>query len=288
MLWVYPAAIYILVVLNGLTAFWLAREWKRQPGDTRFRRWLAANLMAAIPTTQMMLPLVPQLLNHLRTAPEARQPLKVSWLIETSSNLLVGASWNKSGSLNSPYVELATRSTEPPVVFVSLLAVLGLAAIAGILRLTRWKWPQGAIVAFTLLIPTVIEADVAKATNQWLFEWYLIYLLPGLIAVVSVGVCGEPHGAFKLPWRIVAATGLLLGLRGLFRARPQAYLSAAAGSDQGSRDVHERHLEACRRVRKRALDSEFSRPFVVIRHARATSQDSCGSTGGDAKLRPGG
>ena len=213
-LWVYPAAIYILVVLNGLTAFWLAREWKRQPGDTRFRRWLAANLMAAIPTTQMMLPLVPQLLNHLRTAPEARQPLKLSWLIETSSNLLVGASWNMSGSLISPYVELATRSAEHPVLFVSLLAVLGFAAIAGILRLARWRWPQGAIVAFTLLIPAVITAGVAKATNQWLFEWYLIYLLPGLIAVVSVGVCGEPHGAFKLPWRIVAATGLLLAYAG--------------------------------------------------------------------------
>ena len=154
------------------------------------------------------------LLNQLPTAPEARQPLKLSWLIETSSNLLVGASWNMSGSLISPYVELATRSAEHPVLFVSLLAVLGFAAIAGLLRLARWRWPQGAIVAFTLLIPAVITAGVAKATNQWLFEWYLIYLLPGLIAVVSVGVCGEPHGAFKLPWRIVAATALLLAYAG--------------------------------------------------------------------------
>ena len=167
--------------------------------------------MAAIPATQMMLPLVPQLLNHLRTAPEARQPLKLSWLIETSSNLLVGASWNKSGSLNSPYVELATRSTEHPVLFVSLLAVLGFAAIAGILRLTRWRWPQGAIVAFTLLIPAVIEADVAKVTNEWLFEW-LIYLLPG--SSPWFPSAWRPHGAFKLPWRIVAATGFLLAYAG--------------------------------------------------------------------------
>ena len=77
MLWVYPAAIYIPLVLNGLTALWLGREWVRRPDETRFRRWLAANFIAAIPATQVMLPLVPQLLSHLRTAPEARQPLNM-------------------------------------------------------------------------------------------------------------------------------------------------------------------------------------------------------------------
>lgn len=214
MLWVYPAAIYIPLVLNGLTALWLGREWIRRPDETRFRRWLAANFIAAIPATQVMLPLVPQLLSHLRTAPEARQPLTWSWLIDVSSNMFVGASWNKSGSLNSPYVELAPRVHEHPVLFVLLLVVLGVAAIAGTLRLMRRMWPRGAIATVTLLIPAMIAASVAKASNQWLFEWYLIYLLPGLIAVVAVGVCGTPPGAFKLPWRIIAAIGLLLAYAG--------------------------------------------------------------------------
>lgn len=214
MLWVYPAAIYIPLVLNGLTALWLGREWIRQPDETRFRRWLAANFIAAIPATQLMLPLVPQLLSHLRTAPEARQPLTLSWLIDVSSNMLVGAGWNKSGWLNSSYVELAPHVHEHPVLFVLLLVVLGVAAIAGIVLLTRRLWPEGAIVAVTLLIPAVMAAGIAKAANQWLFEWYLIYLLPGLIAVVAVGVCGAPPGAFKLPWRIIAAMGVLLAYAG--------------------------------------------------------------------------
>ena len=126
-----------------------------------------------------MLPLVPQLLNYLKTAPEARQPLTQSWLIELSSNLLVGVGWNKSASLDSPYVELAPQANAHPVVFALLLALLAVAMIFGIVRATRWMWPQGMIVVLTLLVPAATAAAVAKASNQWLFEWYLIYLLPG-------------------------------------------------------------------------------------------------------------
>lgn len=53
-----------------------------------------------------------------------------------------------------------------------------------------------------------------KVANQWLFDWYLIYLLPGLIAVIAIGVCGEPHGGFKLLWRIVVAVGVLVAYAG--------------------------------------------------------------------------
>ena len=209
-LWVYPAAIYILVILNGLTAWWLTREWTGKPGDTRFRRWLAANLMAAMAVTQAMLPLVPELLNYLKTAPEARQPLTQSWLIELSSNLLVGTGWNKSASLNSPYVELAPQLNAHPVLFACLLALLAVAIVFGIVRATRWRWPQGTIVVLTLLVPAATAAAVAKVSNQWLFEWYLIYLLPGLLALAAIGICGNGDPPLKLPWRVIAACGLLL------------------------------------------------------------------------------
>ena len=209
-LWVYPAAIYILIILNGLTAWWLTRERTGKTGDVRFRRWLAANLMAAMAATQAMLPLVPQLLNYLKTAPEARQPLTQSWLIELSSNLLVGVGWNKSASLKSPYVELAPQTNAHPLVFAFLLALLAVAIVFGIVRATRWMWPQGMIVVLTLLVPAATAAAVAKASNQWLFEWYLIYLLPGLLALAAIGICGNRDPLLKLPWRVIAASGLIL------------------------------------------------------------------------------
>jgi NAD(P)-dependent dehydrogenase (short-subunit alcohol dehydrogenase family) len=209
-LWVYSAAIYILIILNGVTAWWLSREWTEKSGDTRFRRWLATNLLAAIAATQALLPLVPQLFNYLKTAPEARQPLTRSWLIELSSNLLVGMGWNKSASPDSPYVELAPQANAHPVVFALLLALLAVSIAIEIVRATRWSWPQGIIVVLTLLVPAVAAAAVAKASNQWLFEWYLIYLLPGLLALAALGICGQGIGSLKLPWRVIAACGLLL------------------------------------------------------------------------------
>ena len=209
-LWVYPPAIYILVVLNSLTAWWLTRAWTRQPGDTRVRRWIAVNLMAGMAAAQAMLPLVPQLLNYLKTAPEARQPLTQSWLIELSSNLLVGVGWNKSASLDSPYLELAPQANAHPVIFASLIALLAVAIVIGTVRTIRWMWPQGLIVVLTLLVPAAMAAAVAKASHQWLFEWYLIYLLPGLVALVSLGAGGQGAPSLKLPWRIMAAAGLLL------------------------------------------------------------------------------
>jgi hypothetical protein len=210
LLWVFPAAIYILAVLNSLTAWWLIKERSGHRGDTKFRRWLMATLMAAMAATQAMLPLVPQLLNYLNTAPEARQPLTHSWLVELSSSLLVGAGWNKSGSLTSPYVELAPQANAHPVLFACLLALLAVAMVVGIMRAIRWMWPQGLIVVLTLLVPAAAAAAVAKAANQWLFEWYLIYLLPGLIALAAIGICGDGNPSFKIRWRIIAACGLLL------------------------------------------------------------------------------
>jgi hypothetical protein len=71
-----------------------------------------------------------------------------------------------------PYIELAPQAFEHPLLFASLLALLTVAAAVGVLRTLRWMWPQGMIVAATLLLPAGLAAGLAKATNQWLFEWY--------------------------------------------------------------------------------------------------------------------
>jgi hypothetical protein len=51
----------------------------------------------------------------------------------------------------------------------------------------RLPLPEGPIVAVTLLVPGFVGFAAAKLFRQWLFEWYLIYLLPGLVAGVAVG-----------------------------------------------------------------------------------------------------
>ena len=285
MLWVYPAAIYIPIVLNGLTALWLGREWIRRPDETRFRRWLAANFIAAIPATQVMLPLVPQLLSHLRTAPEARQPLTWSWLIDVSSNMFVGAGWNKSGSLNSPYVELAPRVHEHPVLFILLLVVLGVAAIAGTVRLTRLNVAPRRHRNGYLAHPGSDSSQRCKGLKPVALRVVLDLPASRFDRCRCSRSLRHTAGSLQAPLAHHRRNRTSPCLRGFFRASSRAHLSETAGSDQGSRDLHEGHLETYRRIGKPTTDSELSRPLVVLRPARPASQDGRGSSGSDAELR---
>ena len=180
----YPGAIYVLLVLNGLTAWWLlgrAREW------SKVGRWLAANCFAGMVALQLMLPLVPQLQAYMQTG-EARLPLSLEWQVNTATHFLAGVSWTKTGLMDGPYPEVMPYATRHPVFFWCLLAgALGL-LVVGYLSLFRRRWPEAPIAAATLLLPGFLGFLIAKLLHQWLFEWYLIYLLPGLVTGVAFGV----------------------------------------------------------------------------------------------------
>jgi hypothetical protein len=51
----------------------------------------------------------------------------------------------------------------------------------------RLPLPEGPIVAATLLAPGLVGFATAKLLQHWLFEWYLLYFLPGLVAGAAVG-----------------------------------------------------------------------------------------------------
>ena len=182
----YPGGVYILVVLNLLTLGWLLLQARRSGDSTTIGRWFAANSMAGIVAVQLMLPLVPQLQNFMTTE-EARQPLTMEWFYNTAAHFFVGTSWTKTMMMDSPYLELLPHVVRNPVFFGAMtVAILGL-GVWGCVSLFRRKWPDTPIAAATLLLPGLIGFAVAKLTYQWLFEWYLIYLLPGLVAAVAVG-----------------------------------------------------------------------------------------------------
>lgn len=198
----YPGSIYVLMVLNLLTAGWLlvrtlrTRDWIT-PG-----RWFAANCFAGMAALQLALPLVPQLQGYMNTE-EARQPLTFEWQYNTAAHYLSGVSWSKTKALDSPHPELMPHAAKHPVFFGLLLAALTVFCVAGYFLLFRRKWPDAPIAAATLLFPGFIGFFIAKMLNQWLFEWYLIYLLPGLVAGIAVGVdaLGNRLAArSRVPW----------------------------------------------------------------------------------------
>ncbi|HEY5707164.1 MAG TPA: glycosyltransferase family 39 protein [Terrimicrobiaceae bacterium] len=185
MVYCYPGAAYVLVVLNGATGAWLLHQVVRYGESPAAGRWFASNCFAAMAGVQLMLPLVPQLQSYMKTE-EARVPLPPSWIGNTAAHFLSGVPWSKS-NLNFPFPEVLPYAMSHPVFLAGLLiGIFGL-LVLGYVALFLRPWPEGPIVAATLLVPGFLGFAVAKLLQQWLFEWYIIYLLPGLVAGVAVG-----------------------------------------------------------------------------------------------------
>ena len=182
----YPGALYVLIVLNGASAAWLMDKMVRQGEYVATGRWLASNCFAAMAAIQLMLPLVPQLHSYMQTE-EARVPIGVHWIGNAAAHFLFGVPWSKANLQKLPYPELMPYAMSHQVVFAAfLLSACGL-IVLGYCAMFRRPWPEGPIIAATLLIPGFLGFTVAYLLRQSLFEWYLIYLLPGLVSGVAVG-----------------------------------------------------------------------------------------------------
>ena len=185
LLYCYPGALYVLIVLNGATALWLLSQLLGKEECPATGRWFASNCFAAMAAVQLMLPLVPQLQSYLKTE-EARVPIGISWIGNAATHFLSGVPWSKR-NLNFPYPEMMPYAMSHPVLFAGILIGIFGMIVLGYAAMFRRPWPEGPIVAVTLLVPGFLGFAVAKLFQHWLFEWYLIYLLPGLIAGAAVG-----------------------------------------------------------------------------------------------------
>jgi hypothetical protein len=185
LLYCYPGSLYVLIVLNGATAAWLLSQVVRKEECPAAGRWFASNCFAGMASVQLMLPLVPQMQSYFETE-EARVPIGTSWIGNAAAHFLSGVPWSKR-NLDFPYPEVMPYAMSHPVLFAGIL--IGISGLLGLgyAAMFQRPWPEAPIVAATLLVPGFLGFAVAKLLQQWLFEWYLIYLLPGLIAGAAVG-----------------------------------------------------------------------------------------------------
>lgn len=214
----YPGGVYVLVVLNILTFGWLIFEARRRGDGIPLGRWFGANCFAGMAAVQLMLPMVPQLQMYMATD-EARQPLTFEWQYNTASHFLSGVAWTNTGLRDSPYSELMPYALRHPI-FFGVIVVLG--AGLGLLGYFSWfrrKWPEGPIVAATLLFPGFLGFLMAKILYQALFEWYLIYLLPGFVAGIAVGTDAVGRWlapSSRRPWLAAGAAFALVASYAVF------------------------------------------------------------------------
>jgi hypothetical protein len=192
MLWFYPTTIFVLVVLNAvvLPSIWL--QWKDQPGaaGSQTWRWLAANVLAAMLYLQVMLPCIPQFLRYVDSTYSLGQ-VDLLWMQNFLAYMVSGSPWTHARVPDSPYFELWGWAVHHP----GLMALAGLLA-AGALAVGIWRLAgkSHGLLALPMLLPAALCIAEARMRDGHLFEWYVIFALPGAIALVSIGLTATFFG----------------------------------------------------------------------------------------------
>jgi hypothetical protein len=198
---IYPGA---GVGLCGLLAIGL--RWHHPEARIQIGRFCVVILLAGMVFLQLMLPCLPQFIEYQNTT-AVQGPLDLRWLLSYLGLLFAGAPWSSTGQAVSKYMELYPWAVSHPIAFAGLAGLTLVLLAFGTQRLLI-AGPLHALIALTLLLPAPIAFVISKACQHHLFEWYLLFLLPGVVAATALGLDGLRRILARN--RIGAVTGVLL------------------------------------------------------------------------------
>jgi len=184
LLYTYPGCLYLLAALNAVIALALWRIHRGTPVlAQQLPRWLVVNLLGAMAWVQLMFPNMMQLLEWLDTAiPDTPG----RFLVNVLGFLWVGLGW-RVGAEGRFYPELVDMALAHPIAFQAGLAATLLLLAAGFLRLLSAGGVR-ALLSLVLLLPGPLTYWMAMVRNDRVHEWYYLFALPGLVALVALGL----------------------------------------------------------------------------------------------------
>jgi hypothetical protein len=205
----YLTCIHVLVIFNlcAPLVIWF-RYGKTSQALTLVVRWFVANIFAAMAFFLLMLPIVPQLIAYLDET-HGLGDVDYRWTQSFLSHLLAGISWNNSLKFESPYLELYPWAVMHPGMFV-LICLLGIGFLAlGIRRLVA-AGPARGLLVLPLLLPAIGCFIQMRVTSGHMYVWYIIFVLPGVVALVAVGLDEIIAGARSWRGKIFGAAFVAL------------------------------------------------------------------------------
>ena len=219
----WPPSAMVILVLN----LCLATQILRSPREARGAlagRWLATGAVAGMAAFQLLLPSIPQFLAY-----EKRIMFFAAhtyWLKNVGCSFLTGTLWSKSGKNPTPYLELMPDSMAHPGLSI-VFAVLAVGFFTlGVITMLRRGAPSAWLV-WVFLVPGLLLFIAAVVKNKFLFEWYMAFMLPGLVALVAAGVlaAATPFARWK-PLRALPVVLSVLVLAGyaVLTTKPRTYL----------------------------------------------------------------
>ncbi|GAB4176865.1 MAG: hypothetical protein Fur0032_16950 [Terrimicrobiaceae bacterium] len=189
MAYAYVTSIYILIILNicAPAVIW-SLPADRTHRATILRRWLVANIASAAIFLQLFLPCLPQLLDYVRSdkGTGVGNVMNLFWMQNFLAHLLAGLPWTFSQNLDSAFVELWPWAESHP----AWMALIGISSAGLVVLGLRWAircGPFTSMTAAVFILPAILCYADSKARGAFLFEWYLIFLLPGAVALATLG-----------------------------------------------------------------------------------------------------
>ena len=215
LLWTYPFGVYPVAVLNALGVLAIARLYGRRPeGRAVWIRFGLANLAGASVWLLLMAGNIALMAHYLEAKPP--RGLGGRFLRELLSLLATGTPWSHGPEGSDPvYPQLADLTHTAPLAVGAFLAVsLGFLAV-GLVRLWR-SHPGGPLLALAFVVPGPLGWAVSAARHDSIYTRQLIYALPGVAALVAIGLCGTarlaPAGRLRAATKTALAVGFTIGL----------------------------------------------------------------------------
>lgn len=191
MVYSYATAVMVLVVLNALVPIYLIfGKPKRLDREGNLIRWFVASLGAGMIFLQLFLPCLPQFLEYLQSEKGmgAGNQINFLWVTNFFSHVLVGYPWTISQAYESPFRELMPWAMNHPGLFGGIVICAAGFLVLGI----RSCFAAGAfpsLAATVFLLPAILVFATTKARGAFIFDWYLVFVLPGVVALIVLGAC---------------------------------------------------------------------------------------------------
>jgi hypothetical protein len=222
LLYAYPGTLFMLVAANacGLVALWF-----RHTEAERFLyapRMLIASILAGMVWLQLMAPNIPQLVEYLKTD-RAHGILNARWHMNAAAHFVTGLPWNNSDNPTLGYPELQWISGNSSAMTFLLFGVAGLLLALGLIRFLTWK-PAGWLVIAVFLVPALLVYLSARKNENYLYEWYLIFALPGLCACVALAADTLAAPLRRFPFAAAIFLAALVGGYAVFSQPARLWL----------------------------------------------------------------
>lgn len=183
----YPTTLFLLLVLNLATPVVMAfHRGAATPFRAQLGRWFCVNTLIAVPAITLLLTLLAQVRDYIQTQAEQGFHIGPTWLWNEVNYFLVGVPWWRASTEAAAYPEVVYRMGHLlPLYWVFVAGVVGL-GLAGAWSLYR-KGTLGTAILISIALPPIAICAFSLIKTQIIYEAYILFALPGLVACVAIG-----------------------------------------------------------------------------------------------------